>query len=304
MRLLITPALPLTDTEKATLCRHHSLCFLEDERVPIHQQDLSFDPNEVEGVVCNFLFVHNDPAVFPNLKVVQLTSAGLDRVPADLLRKRGVTLFNAGTTYAVPMAEWALTKILELLKGSVAFYENRRCRGWQKQRNLRELSGLCATIVGFGNVGCETAKRLRAFGVSITAVDIVRPTDGYDNYVDITRLDDALKTADIVVLTLPLTDATRGLISRERLAVMKDDAVLVNIARGEIVDETALAAALHGGKLWGAALDVFATEPLPTDHPLWDCPRLLLTPHNSFVGNGNHSRLFALVKSNLEAWES
>lgn len=304
MHLLITPALLLTDTEKATLSRHHTLCFLEDERMPICEQDLSFDPNEVEGVVCNFLFVHNAPDVFPNLKAVQLTSAGLDRVPVDLFRKRGVSLFNAGATYAVPMAEWALAKILELLKNSVDFYENGRRRGWQKQRRLRELSGLCAAIVGFGNVGRETAKRLRAFDVSIIAVDIVRPADGYDRYVDITRLDDALKTADIVVLTLPLTDATRGLINSERLAVMKEDAVLVNIARGEIVDETALTAVLHGGKLWGAALDVFATEPLPADHPLWDCPRLLLTPHNSFVGNGNHARLFALVQSNLEAWKS
>jgi len=235
---------------------------------------------------------------------VQLTSAGLDRVPVDLFREKGIALFNAGATYAVPMAEWAITKILELFKDTAAFAENQRRHGWRKQRHLRELAGCCAAVVGFGNVGREVARRLRAFDVSVTAVDIVRPVEGYDRYVDISRLDDALSVADIVVLTLPLTDETRELFDRRRFAAMKEDAVFVNIARGAIVDEDALAATLHSGKLWGAALDVFTEEPLPVEHPLWACPRLLITPHNSFVGDGNHARLFALIKANLSTWKS
>ncbi len=299
MRVLITPALPLSDDEKDALRQQHTLFFLEDERLPLTEQALSFDPADIDAIVCNFFFQHNGLDALPHLKAIQLTSAGLDRVPLDDIAAAGISLFNAGATYAVPMAEWALTKILELFKQSAAFADAQQRRAWEKQRRIRELAGCHAVVVGFGNVGREVAKRLRAFDVAITAVDIAAPQGHYDHYAHIAQLDEVLPSADIVVLTVPLTDATRGLMDRRRLSYMKPDAVLVNIARGGIVDETALAEALTSGTLTGAALDVFETEPLSPAHPLWDCPHLLLSPHNSFVGNGNHARLLALVENNL-----
>lgn len=299
MQLLITPALTLSADEKAALEGRHTLHFLEDERISLSEQTLSFDPATIEGIVCNVFFLHNDLDVFPRLKIIQLMSAGLDRVPLSEIRKRGIALYNAGAAYAVPMAEWALAKILEIMKHSAAFAASQAAHRWEKQRDLRELSGRSAAIIGFGNVGKAVAKRLTAFDVSITAVDVVPPDGCCDAYLPIARLDEALSGADIVVLSLPLTDETRGLINADRLAAMKDDAVLVNVARGAVLDEAALLNALQSGKLAGAALDVFAYEPLSADSPLWEAPRLLLSPHNSFVSDGNHDRLFAIVKEHF-----
>lgn len=300
MNLLITPALPLTEQQKAALSLHHTLFFLSDERLPLCEQPVSFSAEDIDGIVCNLFFQHNDLSSLPNLKFIQLTSAGLDRVPLAEIREKGIALYNAGATYAVPMAEWAVAKILEIAKNAAFFRDNQRDHAWVKHRGIRELCGMTAAIVGFGNVGKQTAMRLRAFGVSITAVDIVSGDDTlYDRYCDIAHLDDALSNADIVVLTLPLTDETRGMFHHARFAAMKQDAIFVNIARGALVDETALLEALDSGKLYGAALDVFSTEPLGDDSPLWDCERVLISPHNSFVGDGNTRRLTELVMQNL-----
>jgi len=305
MNLLITPALTLTSEQKTALSAHHTLYTISDERLPLCEQTLSFLPEDIDGIVCNLFFQHNDLSSLPNLKFIQLTSAGLDRVPLDEIRRRGIALYNAGATYAVPMAEWAVAKILEIAKSSAFFRENQQRRAWVKHRGIRELSGMTAAIVGFGHVGKQTAARLRAFGVRITAVDIVKGDDSlYDRYYDIAELDTALGTADIVVLTLPLTDKTRGLFDASRFDAVKQDAIFVNIARGGLVDETALLTALNSGKLYGAALDVFVSEPLCEDSPLWDCDRALITPHNSFVGNGNTRRLTALVLQNLADFTS
>lgn len=300
MKLLITPALTLSDAQKEQLSAHHELYFINDERLPLCETALSFSPDEIEGIVCNLFFVNNPLSSLPNLKFIQLTSAGLDRVPLDEIRQKGIALYNAGATYATPMAEWALARILDMAKNTAFFNDRQQEHAWVKHRHIRELDGMTAAVVGFGHVGKAVAKRLRAFGVSVTAVDIVKGDDSlFDDYCDIAHLDDALSAADIVVLTLPLTDGTRGLMNKARFDAMKQDAMLVNIARGAIIDEDALINALRDGKLYGAALDVFVNEPLPADHPLWSCDRVLLSPHNSFVGNGNTRRLTALVENNL-----
>ena len=162
---------------------------------------------------------------------------------------------------------------------------------------------MTAAIVGFGNVGRAVAARLAPFGVRICAVDVVPPQERLcDAYYDIAQLDEALQGADIVVLTLPLTEHTRHILNAGRLATMKDDAVLINIARGGLIDEQALLEALQAGRLYGVASDVFEQEPLPKEHPFWSHERVLVSPHNSFVGNGNSARLFALVNENLSAF--
>lgn len=301
MKLLITPALTLSESQKQALSDKHTLYFLQDERLPLCEQALSFSPEEIEGIVCNLFFMKNSPDVLPSLRFIQLTSAGLDRVPLEDIRARGIALFNAGATYARPMAEWAVTQILQIAKGTVPFHRCQQAHTWQKQRDIKELGGMTAAIVGFGHVGREVARRLRAFDVRVAAVDVVRDDSApFDEYYDITALDEALSIADIAVLTLPLTAATHHILDARRLALMKRNAILVNVARGALIDEQALIAHLQDGGLLGAALDVFETEPLPADSPLWDMERVLVSPHNSFVGNGNADRLFALVKTNLD----
>lgn len=255
----------------------------------------------IEGIICNFFFLHNDPSVLPNLRYVQATSAGLERLPLETLKNRGIQVYNVGATYAIPMAEWAVGKILELYKCAAFFAENQRSRSWEKNRGIRELFGAKVAVIGFGNVGRGIAERLRPFGTVICAVDVVEDKSGVsDVWMHISQLKAAIQEADIIVLTLPLLDSTYHIIDDEMLSAMKDDAVLVNVARGPLVDEKALIAHLESGKLWGAALDVFEEEPLDKQNPLWNFQRVILTPHNSFVGNRNAERLFELILRNLE----
>lgn len=300
MKLLITPALPLSPEQIGILAQSHQLFFISDERQPIETLSPDFSLSEIEGIVCNIFFLHNPLSVLPNLKFIQLTSAGLDRVPVEEIRQKGITLCSAGATYAVPMAEWVVGKLLELCKQTPFFYANQQNRRWEKHRQLRELSELSATIIGFGNVGQAVAARLKPFGVHITAVDLLEDASGLaDRWLPFHQLDTALSTADIVILCLPLTEQTRGFMDEARFAAMKPGAMLINVARGALMSEQALIRHMRSGHLSGAALDVFDTEPLPENSPLWTLPNTIITPHNSFVSCSNNKRLFALLQKNL-----
>lgn len=297
MKLLITGAFPASPQQCDVLRENgFSLYFQQDERgAP------ACDFAEMDAVICNGLFLYHDIAAFKKLRCIQLTSAGLDRVPLDYIRAHGIALYNAGGVYSIPMAEFAVAGILQLYKHLPAFREHQKAHVWQKDREVRELCGQTAAIVGCGSVGTACAKRLCAFGVHCTAVDIVRPTDAaYEAFFDVAHIADALKTADIVLLTLPLTDDTRGMFDKALFAQCKDGAVLVNIARGAVVREDALSDALSAGKLAGAVLDVFEEEPLCENSALWDFDNVIVTPHNAFVSDKNHERLFALVLKNLK----
>ena len=153
-------------------------------------------------------------------------------------------------------------------------------------------------IVGCGSIGNECAKRFKAFDCTITGVDLYPREDSlYSEMLPLDKLDNALKQADIVVLTLPLTEQTKYLIDHRKLSLMKDGATLVNIARGAIVNTDALLN--HIDRFTGAVLDVFEEEPLNENSPLWDKPNIILTPHNSFVGEGNGERLREIIIRNL-----
>lgn len=252
----------------------------------------------VEGVVCNGLFLSHPIENFPNLRYIQLTSAGFDRVDMDYVVAHGIEIHNARGVYSIPMAEFALCGVLQLYKQAAFFRENQRQHLWEKHRGLSELCGKQVLIVGCGSVGNECAKLFAAFGCRVTGVDLFLREDSlYDKILPLKQLDEALKAADIIVLTLPLTEQTKHLINDERLGLLNPTAVLVNIARGAIVDTEALLR--HINHLGGAVLDVFEEEPLPESSPLWDKKNIILTPHNSFVGEGNVIRLKEIVLSHL-----
>ncbi len=300
MKLLITPAIRLNERQRQILEKKHELFFLEDERIPITEQKIDFIPQEIEGIVCNFFFMYNSCDALPNLKFIQLTSVGLDRVPLEKIKKRGIMLHSAGSVYAVPMAEWAVGKVLEIYKFSNFFRERQKEKKWEKNRDIKELAGNTALILGFGNVGKNIAKRLKAFGVNIWAVDVQTDKSGLsDLYYDISALEDIVGNADVIFVTLPLTDETFHIIGKKIISRMKEDVVLINVARGAVIEETALIQALKDGRFLGVALDVFEREPLEEMSELWNYDRVILTPHNSFVGNGNDNRIFSLLETNL-----
>jgi phosphoglycerate dehydrogenase-like enzyme len=291
-------------------CREADLQVLSDmgNEVLFQQmesEDLPCSYSWVEGVVCNGLFLHHPIEKFENLKYIQLTSAGFDRVDMEYIEKKGIKIFNARGVYSVPMAEFALWGVLELLKQGSAFTENQKAHKWEKIRGLKELFGKTVCVVGCGNVGSECAKRFKAFGTRVLGVDIVKPkSEFYDEYFPFEEMSEALGEADVLVLTLPLTKKTENLFDSKTFALLKKDALLVNISRGKVLNQQDLITALSDGKISGAVLDVFETEPLEENSPLWDMENVIITPHNSFVGENNLARLKEVILKNLEMLKS
>ena len=298
MNLLITGAWQgAKEHFEAIEAMGHSIAFLQQER-----DRLPCDPAWVEGVVCNGLFLAHPIELFTNLRFIQLTSAGFDRVDIEYVRAHGIEIRNARGVYSIPMAEFAVSGVLQLYKQARFFGENQsECR-WEKHRGLRELYGRRAVIVGCGSVGTECAKRFGAFGCRVIGVDVMpRQDENYEEMLSLAGLEEQLAEADVLVLTVPLTPETEHLMDRRRLGLLPNSAVVVNISRGKVLDEAALCEMLNEGRISGAVLDVFETEPLPEASPLWAAPNAILTPHNSFVGEGNGERLGSVIVNNLSA---
>lgn len=271
----------------------HAVVFMQYEK-----DDLPCAYEWVEGVICNGLFLAHPIEKFVNLKYIQLTSAGFDRVPMDYVAEHNIEIYNARGVYSIPMAEFAVAGVLQLYKKMDFFRQNQKRHTWNKHRGCLELFGKTVCIVGCGSVGTECAKRFGAFGCHVVGVDLYpREDECYESMVHLNELNSVLSGADVVVLTLPLTDDTYYLMDADRFALVKKGACIVNIARGGVVDTDALISALD--KLYGAVVDVFETEPLDEKNLLWDMENVIITPHNSFVSEGNHVRLSDVIFENL-----
>ena len=296
MKLLLTGAFKYTDQQIEYLkSLGNDIVYVQDER-----KKIDFDVSDIEGVVCNGLFLYNDIRHFKKLKYIQLTSAGFDRVPIDYINEHEIKIYNARGVYSIPMAEFALCGVLQLIKQSRLFYKNQNNHIWEKSRTLGELSGKTVLIVGAGNIGSEVAKRFSAFDASVIGVYITDDDRKYFDKVELLdNLDEQLKIADIVILTLPLTDSTREMFDKSKFDLMKKSSIFVNIARGPLVVESDLINSLKSGDISGAVLDVFGEEPLNENSPLWDMDNVILTPHNSFVGENNNKRMFNVIVDNL-----
>lgn len=293
MNVLVTGAFQLNSGEREQLeAAGHKVFVHGDERAPVDC------PERYEAVVCNGLFLYNSIERFTSLRVIQLTSAGLDRVPLDYIRAHDIELHNAAGVYSVPMAEFAVCGILQLYKQSRFFAANQAQHKWEKHRGLLELSDKRVCILGCGDVGREIAKRLKAFDCRITGMNrTVRALPDFDEILPLDRLPNAAAVCDILICCIALTPETRGIVSKEVFDRLPTDAIFGNVARGPLADEVALTAWLQSGG--HAVLDVFEEEPLPESSPLWDMENVVLTPHNSFVGDGNRARLWETIKENL-----
>lgn len=296
MNLLVTGAWSEAEENIDSLEKMgHTVYFMkwETDKLPV-------SPSIIDGVICNGLFLNHNIEAFTALKYIQLTSAGFDRVPMDYVKSHNMKIYNARGVYSIPMAEFALCGVLQLYKKSNFFANNQIQHRWEKDRNLLELYDKNVCIVGCGSVGTECAKRFKAFGTYITGIDIVPySSQHYDEILSLDNIEQALKTADIVILTLPLTDETRNLFNDNTFSIMKNNSILVNISRGGVVNTDALINALKT-KLYGAVLDVFDTEPLCDESILWDMENVIITPHNSFVSDGNRERLSDVIIHSLE----
>ena len=217
----------------------------------------------------------------PGLRGVVRHGVGLDMIPVAAATARRIPVANVPGSNTSAVVEYALWAMLSLRRPLLRMDRLLRDEGWAPARKTadaaQEIDGAVCGIVGLGAIGTQMAQKAQALGM--TVIGTTRNPASAPAGVHHAALPDLLAQADVVVLCCPLTEATRGMIDAAALARMKPGAVLINVARGPIVDTGALAQALHEGRLGGAALDVHTVQPLPADSPLFDCPNLLLTPH-------------------------
>ena len=294
MNLLVTGAWQQATDYLEELKKGHEVIFMQWEN-----KELPCEYEWVEGIIGNGIFLSHPIERFKNLRYIQLTSAGYDRVPMNYVEEHQIKIHNARGVYSIPMAEFAIAGVLQLYKQARFFSNNQKNHQWIKHRGLLELNKKKVCIVGCGSVGTECAKRFSAFGCHVVGIDLYpREDEYYQEMLHLKMLDDVLHQMDIIVLTLPLTEETHYLMNDGRFKQLKEGAVLVNIARGAVVDTEALIKNLD--KLGGAVLDVFEEEPLSGDSELWDREDVILTPHNSFVGEKNQKRLKECILNGLD----
>ncbi|MFP5076108.1 hydroxyacid dehydrogenase [Rhizobium sp. YIM 134829] len=223
----------------------------------------------------------------PRLRVVAKHGSGVDNIDLSAASARGVPVLRALAANAQSVAELAISLTVTLMKDVVPLDKAVKGGSWPKTKYVgRDLAGAVFGVIGFGEIGQRAAALARGLGMEVAAYD---PFAGDASSVVVSRdLDEVLKVSDIVSLHCPLIPQTHHLISAERLALMKQTAFLVNTARGAVVDEAALVAALRNGTIAGAALDSFETEPPAQDNPLWTLPNVIATPH---VGGASRSAL-------------
>ncbi len=235
-------------------------------------------------VVYSFRLPRNLIVRAPNLKWVQVATAGVDRFLDDDLRRSPVILTNVSGIHATPIGEFVMEQMLMFAKNASFCFELKQRKQWQHYEPT-VLRGKTVGIVGLGNIGREVARLSRAFGMRVIAIRRSTPRTPRARNVDLMlsrqELSRLLAESDYVVITLPHTHETHNLFSEKELRAMKQSAYLINIGRGGIVDEDVLARALSEKWIAGAGLDVFATEPLPPDSKLWELPNLLFSPHVS-----------------------
>lgn len=241
--------------------------------------------------------------VAPQLKWLQATSAGIGQyVKKNVLDRTGITFTTSSGVHARPLADFCTMAMLMFAKDYFSMQRDQRARHWERTC-AEDLSGKTLAIIGVGNVGLEVARQAKCFDMRV--LGMARATTeapNVDRFYTRAQLHDMLPQADYLVIIAPHTPETENMIGAAELALMKPTAVFINIARGTLVDEDALIAALREGRLAGAALDVFRTEPLPPDSPLWNMPNVIVSPHSASTVRQENARITALFCENLRRY--
>lgn len=244
------------------------------------------------------------------LKWIHSTAAGVAQLMYPELRDSGILVTNPSGIFSAPMAEHTLGLIIALARNfpdCVRHQDQSRWAQqelWDRPQHLTELNGQLLLIVGYGSIGHELARRAKAFDMRVWGVSRSGKGDAAlaEKIVPITQLHEVLPQADFVVVSAPETSQTKHLIGAAEFARMKPTARLINVARGSLLDQSALLAALQQNKIAGAALDVTDPEPLLSSDPLWQAPNLLITPHTSAISDRLWPRQTALLLDLLECW--
>jgi glyoxylate/hydroxypyruvate reductase len=278
----------------------------QDHLVTIGHTDADFATGmqDAEALICDVSVVRSQfPCATPSLKILFVTNAGLDRLaPFDWLPP-GVTLLNNRGTHAVKSGEFGIMAVLMLASRVPAMVTHQRAGRWQKLWGT-VLGGKRLTVIGLGTLGGAVASHAARFGMHVTGVR-ARPAPHPDcvDVIGTDRLDEVLPRTDFLALACPLTEATRNLMDRRRLALLPSGAGLVNIGRGELLDQDALCDLLDEEHLSGAVLDVFDPEPIPPAHRLWTTRNLVISPHTAADDPATYNPIsLDIFLDNLRAW--
>jgi len=245
------------------------------------------------------------PAVAPRVRWIQATSAGIGEMLVRIgLTDSPIIFTTASGVHASALAEFCIMGMLVFVKDLARLKADQAAHRWHRYC-AQELRGMTLGVIGLGNVGREVAQMGHALGMRVIGTKRTIPSDGVpyvERVLPPERTDEVIREADVLVLIVPQTNGTRRLLGEREIRSMKRGAILINIARGAIVDEPALIAALRDGHLGGAALDVFAKEPLPADNPLWDLPNVIVSPHSASTVPAENARLADLFCENLRRY--
>jgi len=269
------------------------------------EETLTVPCSEIDVVIGNWFFKYHNLSAFTKLRFIQLLSTGYNGLDADEAQNRGIAVYNARDVYSIPISEFVIGRILAFYKKESFFVNNQREHQWIKNRTLEEVYGKKVLIVGTGSIGIEIAKRIRSFTGNVYGCNrTVHANNCFDAVFPLAQLNSIIGEYDIVILTIALAKETKGLINKDSLSAMKPSAIIVNISRGEVINEQDLISAICLGRIGGAILDVFESEPLSQESPLWDMKKVFISPHNSFVSDKVTKRLRDVVLNNYKAWVS
>ena len=298
MRVVISEF--MDEAAVATLAAHHATEY--DRDLVDRREELKARLSDADAlIVRNRTQVNVELlAAAPRLRVVGRLGVGLDNIDVAACAARDVAVIPATGANALAVAEYVIGVAMVLLRGTYFATADVAAGKWPRAAlsSGREIAGKTLGIVGFGGIGRLTGRLGRALGMRVIGFDAeLAPGDAVwrDDGAEPCTLDALLAQSDVLTLHVPLLPATRNLIDARRIAAMKTGAILVNTARGGVVDEAALAAALSSGRLGGAALDVFEKEPLPAGSPLAGCPNLILTPHIAGVTTESNERVSSMI---------
>jgi len=255
---------------------------------------------EVLMVMPSF-FKHDSLRQYPDLSWIQLLSAGYDGVSLKELLERKIVLTNARNVYSIQIAEDVFSKILSFDRHVTTYYEQMKAQSWERHEVLHEIYGSTVGLIGAGSIASEIAKRMKAFGAyTIGYKRTLADVPYFDQIVtDPEGLDEIYRRSDYLILAIPLNEKTKFMIGQSVFRKMKDTALIVNVARGDIIRQSDLIDALNEGLIRGALLDVTSPEPLPKGHPLWHMNRVFITPHTASESPYAYDRLYQLVHRNL-----
>ena len=296
---------------KISIIGNYDKCYIDlikqqgDYEVEVHKQgdESIYDSEILVGLGLDNEYTASSILNSSKVKWIHLLVAGVENLPFKEIKQKNIVVTNSNGIHKIPISEHVFGMLLNFTRNLYMFQEQKKQKLWKKQIGT-ELYGKTMGIIGLGSIGCEIARKAKAFDMKVIGTKNNKVSlENVDCVYGSEDLEQVLSQCDFVVIALPSTPQTHKLISRREFESMKDGAYFVNISRGEIVDEVELIKALKNGKLGGACLDVFEKEPLPQNSELWDVDNVIISPHLAALSPAYFDRAFKIFLNNLKAYK-